>query len=140
MPRITTHYNQKGQAMIIGGVPLEDYGDGDSVRVVRGGEIGSFTKGLDGAKPNIANDETCTFEVDLKPTSPSNDYLASLLKRQQAASPEFLNLTGQVIDGTGVIHSASIGIMIAAADVSTGGPAMANRTWRIGFASLNQDN
>lgn len=140
MARQNTHYNQKGQAMLINGVSLEDYGDGDSIRFVRGGEIGSFTKGLDGAVPNIANDVTCSFEVDLKPTSPSNDFLGGLLKQQQANPPVYLDLTGQIIDGVNAIHSASNGIIVSAADLSTGGPEMASRTWVIGFAALDQDN
>lgn len=137
MARHDKYYNQQEASCSINGTPLQDFSDGESIRVVHTGDHSSVTVGTDGATQNLSNDRTGRIEVDLKETSPANSFLANLLATQQAGN--FLDIVGSVIDGAGVSHSGTGGAVKTAGNVSTGGPAMGKRTWAIEFTVLTID-
>lgn len=136
MARHDTYYDQKGNSLIIDGTQIQDFADGESIRINPNADQASFTIGLDGATINLANNLAVTVEVDLKATSISNDYLSGLLAQQQET---FLDLAGTVIDGSGAVHSFTGGAIFKAAAAATGGPAMGKRGWIIGFTKRDMD-
>jgi hypothetical protein len=122
------YYDQKGNAITVGGVPLQDFSDGDSIRWTPDSDLSSVTEGLDGATTNLINSNAYTIEVDLKGTSISNSILGGIALTQKTGI--FLDLPITIIAGDGSIHSFSGGSVQAYAPGSTGGPAVGKRTWK----------
>lgn len=122
------YYNQKDNAITVGGIPLQDFSDGDSIRATPDSDLSSVTEGLDGATTNLITSNAYTIEVDLKGTSISNAALARLADAQKAGV--FLDLPITHISGDGSIHSFTGGSVQSMAPVNTGGPAVGKRTWK----------
>lgn len=137
MARHSRYYNQLDASCSIAGTALLDFADGESIRVNYNGDQSSLTVGTDGSVQNLNSNRAGTIEVDLKETSPSNDFLTGLLTAQR--NGQFLDLPGTVVDGTAATHSGTGGTIKTPANVSTGGPAMGKRTWVFEFTVLNTD-
>lgn len=137
MARHDKYYNQQGCSITVNGTPLQDFSDGESIRYNPNGDRSSLTVGTDGATQNLANNRAGSFEVDLKETSTSNDYLAQLLSGQDLGN--FLDINSTMIDGSGAAHSGTGGTIKSVAPVSTGGTAMGKRTWVFEFTNVEVD-
>jgi len=137
MARHEKYYNQQGCSFTVNGQAIQDFFDGESIRFVPNGDRSSLTIGTDGATQNLATNRAGSFEVDLKETSVSNDYLKGLLAGQDLGN--FLDINSTMIDGSGAAHSGTGGTIKSLAGVSTGGPAMGKRTWIFEYTSTEID-
>jgi hypothetical protein len=131
------YYDQKGNAVTIGGVAFQDFSDGEAIRWTPAADIASITQGLDGATMSLANSSAYTVEIDLKETSVSNAQAARHASSQQAGV--FLDLPGTIVTGSGAVHSFTGGAIQTRAPGSTGGPALGKRTWKYIFTTHEGD-
>lgn len=88
--RNTLFFNQALCTVILDGVEVSGYMDGDSIRVNMSTEGSSIEKGLDSATTTFTTDMSGTVELDLKGVSPNLDQITALwLAQKTAAAREF---------------------------------------------------
>lgn len=78
-------------AVVIGERLIEGFAEGDSIRIIPNAEGSAVSAGLDGAVTLFTNNWTGTIELDLKPTSPSLDWIYRVWKDQKSGNARLLN-------------------------------------------------
>ena len=112
-------YAQNRHVVIIDGVPIVDFMEGDFMEVELHGNAAQRTEGADGPAMNISTAQGATITINLKPTSPSLGVLYKLREAQQEA-PYMFSI--QLVTGTQEIISAS-GCAFAKLDAFSSGDA-----------------
>lgn len=93
-------YDPKLVTVIFGGVPISGFADGTFVTVTPAAERFTKTVGADGEVSRAkSNDKTAEVALTLIQTSPSNDYLSSILAIDNASNLGKLPL--QIVDLSG---------------------------------------
>ena len=119
-------YLQKGHTLIINGVNISGFAEGDCIRVQPEGNAAIKTKGADGPSLSISTYQGGKLEFDLKPTSPARSIVWGLWRAQSSAS----GLTGPytVVLLTGVDEIITVaGLFGEIPQFSMGGPQMQPR-------------
>jgi len=117
-------YNQSLNAVVVDGVQISGFMEGDWMEIKPEGNAADRTKGGDGPSMNVAVAQGGTVTISLMPTSPALGALYALRQLQQAAPTLF-----SIVIQTGVQE------LIAAAgcafgempQFTTGGPKMTAR-------------
>lgn len=92
MPRNTQFFNQALVAVILDGVQVVDFMDGDAIRITPSSEGSSIERGLDGAVTTFSTDMAGTLELDLKGTSRTLDQINLLWLAQKTAAARLFNV------------------------------------------------
>jgi hypothetical protein len=127
MARNTTLYSQASHSVIVDGLAIEDFGDGDdAIAFEIIGDAATVTRGLDTNKPSAGGRRPGNLRVRLKPTSPSIERLEELARQQDNGNPRTFRVT--VVTGVSDVLSLR-GCLIQAAGFNTGGPVMQLREY-----------
>lgn len=123
-----TFYSQAQCSVVDDGIPVTDFADGDSIRIIDDAVGATKTQGLDGVSLSFASDESGFFEFDLKPTSPHLDIVSRRKRAQARGQARVFNVT--VATGVGEFIRLEGCAVEKAGDVPAGGNVMAKRTVR----------
>ena len=127
MARNIFYYSQANHSVVVGGRPMLDFAEGDSIswEDLAADKVAA-TEGLDGARISFSSAKAGKITIKLKPTSPCIEYLNYLIARQQAGSPQLLTVA--IMTGVNeVITLINCGVNRGSG--STGGPTMVEREY-----------
>lgn len=127
MARNIYYYSQANHSVVVGGRPMLDFAEGDSIswEDLAADKVAA-TEGLDGARISFSSAKAGKITIKLKPTSPCIEYLNYLIARQQAGFPQLLAVT--IMTGVNeVITLINCGVNRGSG--STGGPTMVEREY-----------
>ncbi len=129
MARNTTLYSQANHSVLVDGLALEDFAEGDDViafEII--GDAATVTRGLDGNKPSAGSRRPGNLTVRLKPTSSSIERLEELVRQQENGTPRAFRTT--VVTGVDDVLTLR-DCLIQANGFNTGGPVMQPREYVI---------
>lgn len=135
MPRINL-YAQNRHTLVIDGVPIQGFADGDFISVKLNGGAAEITPGADGPSMNLSTEQGGMLTLSLKPTSPAIGTLYALRKQQQQ-NPRLFSVV--LISGVEEIINAGGCAFGELAEFSTGGPTMQPRQFPIAALQINMD-
>ena len=127
MARNIFYYSQANHSVVVGGRPMLDFAEGDSIswEDLAADKVAA-TEGLDGARISFSSAKAGKITIKLKPTSPCIEYLNYLIARQQAGFPQLLTVA--IMTGVNeVITLINCGVNRGSG--STGGPTMVEREY-----------
>lgn len=118
--------NQSICSVVIDGAPVEGFAEGDAIRIIPNTEGSAVMAGLDGAVTLFANNQTGTFEIDLKPTSPWLSAAYRIWANQKTGNARLL--AAQVLtDANEPVRLEGVS-MSSPGQVSSGGTTPSMRT------------
>lgn len=135
MSRNTQFFNQSQCTVILDGVPVEQFSDGDAIRVKRTTEGSTIERGIDGATTTFSTDKSGTVELDLKGVSITLDQINFLAMAQRTGFAREFSM--QIVtsalepircEGCSIAH---------AGDTSTGGRSSSPRTVTINVRKIS---
>ena len=129
-------YSQNRHVVVINGVPLSGFADGDYMEFEKEGNEAARTHGGDGPSMSVSTDQGGKITVGLMPTSPSLGMLYSLREAQQA-NPAYFNV--QLITGVEEVVMASGCMFGKLPAAQTGGPTQRARQFAIECLDLKMD-
>jgi len=128
-------YDPKAIALTVGGVPITGFADGTFVLVERAND--SFTKvvGADGETSRAkSQDRSGRITITLAQTSNSNDYLSSVMKRDEEFNAGVVPIQAKDVTGASTVFSGS-GWVVKPPNVEYG-KEINNREWMFDCADL----
>lgn len=90
--RNTQFLNQAACAVVLDGVQVTDYSEGDAIRINDNGEGSTVEAGLDGATTTFSTDQSGTMELDLKGTSATLDQVNALFRAQKTEAARLFDV------------------------------------------------
>lgn len=135
MPRISL-YAQNRHTLILDGVPIQGFGEGDFIDIKQDGNAAERTLGADGPSMNLSTEQGGTLTIGLKPTSPAIGTMYAL-RKQQSRNPRLFSIV--LISGVEEIISAGGCGFGDMPQFSTGGPTMQTRQFLIQSLKIDMD-
>lgn len=129
-------YAQNRHAVIIDGIPITGFADGDFIEVDLEGNAAEITPGADGPAMNISTAQGGTISISLQPVSPQIGELYALRDAQQKAPRLF---TIVVMSGVEEIIRANGVAFAKLSSFSTGGPTQQARRFDFAALEINMD-
>ena len=129
-------YLQARHSLIIDGVPIQGFAEGDWMEIKLEGAAATRTKGGDGPSMNITADQGGSITISLKPTSPALGSLYGL-RDAQKINPRFFSII--LMSGVGEVVMASGCAMGEPAQIKGGGPAMQAREFPFECLKIGMD-
>ena len=135
MPRINL-YGQNRHIIIVDGVPLSGFANGDYVQVKQDGNAAKRTEGGDGPTMNLSVEQGGMITIGLNPTSPIIGALYEIRNAQKAAPRMF-----SIILTTGVdeLINCSGCAFADLPEFQTGGPEMQPRSFPFECLKIDMD-
>jgi hypothetical protein len=127
-------YGQNRHLVIVDGVPLSNFAEGDHLEVKLDGGAATRTHGGDGPGMSISTKQGGTVTIGLLPTSPALDILYALRDRI-ATSPYLFSV--QLMTGVEEMITANGCAFGDTPAFTTGGPAMSGRKFQIECKELS---
>lgn len=125
----TEYYSQNNHSLVIDGIAIEDFDEGDDVIAFEPiGDGSSVTRGLDKNKTSFASPRPGQLTIRLKPTSPSLARLNELVRSGESGNPRLFDV--QVTTGVRDVLTLT-GCSINENGWTTGGPTMQGRPYVI---------
>jgi len=121
-------YAQNRHTLVLDGIPMSDFSDGDFIQIKADGNAASRTQGGDGPGMNISTDQGGSIHISLKPTSPVLGILYELRKQQQN-NPRMFSF--MVMTGVDEVISAMGCAFGELPQAQTGGPTMQGRQFAL---------
>lgn len=130
-------YMQARHTLIIDGVPITGFADGDHLQIKPEGNAAARSQGGDGPAMNISVDQGGQITISLLPTSPALGTLYSL-RDAQKLSPRLFGIVlmsgvEEVITGAGCAFGEL-------PQFSTGGPTMQGRQFLFECLKIKMDS
>ena len=129
-------YLQQRHTVILDGVPIQGFAEGDWMGIKLEGAGASRSKGGDGPAMNVTTDQGGQITVTLNPTSPALGFFYGL-RDAQKISPRFFSII--VMSGVGEVLMASGCAMGELAQIKSGGPTMQGREFVFECLKINMD-
>lgn len=130
-------YSQVRHIVVIDGVPVSDFAEGDYMQIKLDGNAAEITKGGDGPAMNISTAQGGEVIIGLKPTSPALGTLYAL-RKEQAANPRLFTVA--LVTGVEEIITASGCAFADLPQFQTGGPTMQGRQFPMKSLKINLDS
>lgn len=129
-------YDPKQIIVTVGGVPLSGYTEGVFITISRDEDTWTKNVGADGLVSRVkTNNFTGTCVITLKQTSPSNDYLSSIIIADEITNTRLVPILIKDISGTSIYFSAT-GWIKKWAD-SGFSKEIGDREWTIDLSALD---
>lgn len=98
-----TFYNQRSHSVIVAGTALEDFAEGEAINFEPQGDEITATRGLDRNALSLGSDRVGMLTVQLKPTSPSIEFLDGIIRDVKAGARgefdvQYRDGVGQFVD------------------------------------------
>lgn len=135
MPRINL-YAQNRHTLVIDGVPISGFAEGDFITVKQDGNAASRSMGADGPSMNLSTEQGGNLTISLQPTSPEIGTLYAL-REQQARDPRMFSII--LLSGVDEIVNAGGCAFGDQPQFSTGGPTMQPRQFNIESLQIKMD-
>lgn len=129
-------YAQNRHAIIVDGVPLSNFAEGDFLQVKLDGNAASRTQGGDGPGMNISAEQGGQITISLMPTSQALGMLYGL-RDQQKRNPRMFSLV--LTSGVEELITASGCAFGDLPQFSTGGPTMQPRQFMLECLEIKLD-
>lgn len=127
MPRINL-YAQNRHTLVIDGVSISGFGEGDFMTIKLDGNAASRSMGADGPSMSISAPGGASIKVSLQPTSPVIGTLYAL-RTQQRENPRLFNMV--LVSGVDELINAGRCAFGDLSQFSTGGDKMQPREFNI---------
>lgn len=135
MPRINL-YGQNQHIILVDGVPLQGFAEGDFIQIKLDGNAAVRTQGGDGPSMNLSTAQGGQLVIGLLPTSPSIGPLYAI-REAQANRPRLFSV--QVVSGVEEIMMFSGCAFGDVPQFQSGGPTMQPRQFAIEFLEAAMD-
>lgn len=129
-------YAQNRHVLIIDGVPISGFKEGDWMQIKLDGNSATRTKGGDGPSMNLSTPQGGQLTFGLNPTSPAIGIMYKL-REQQAKNPRLFSV--QLVTGVEEIISAAGCAWGELPQFATGGDRMQGRDFLIEALQINSD-
>ncbi len=130
-------YGQNQHVVLVNGVPLNGFAEGDFLQVKLDGNAAVRTHGGDGPSMNLSSAQGGQLTIGLLPTSPSIGPLYAV-RDSQANTPRLFSV--QVVSGVEEIMMFTGCAFGDTPQFQTGGPTMQPRQFVIEFLVANMDS
>jgi len=129
-------YDPKDVSILVGGVPIKGFADGEFVRVNKKSDAFTLVVGSDGVVSRAAsNDNTGEMVIMLSQTSPSNDTLSALHLADLATKSGVVPIL--ITDNSGrSVYVSAFGWIRKLPD-SSFGKDITNREWNLDMADFS---
>jgi len=124
----TNIYMQQRHTLIIDGVPINGFAEGDYIRVKLDGNAAQRTQGGDGPTMNLTVKQGGQLNISLLPTSPALGTLYALREKQHT-NPRLFSVV--LMSGVEEVITASGCAFGDLPEFSTGGPTMQPRQFSL---------
>lgn len=129
-------YAQNRHVVIVDGIPLQGYKEGDFIQIKSDGNAASRTHGGDGPSMNLSSDQGGSITFGLNPTSPVIGALYEL-RNAQKRNPRLFSV--QVVTGVEELVCAEGCAWGELPQFSTGGDKQQGRDFVIECLKINMD-
>jgi hypothetical protein len=129
-------YSQSRHIVIIDGVPLSGFGDGDFMQVKLDGNVAARTAGADGPAISLSTDQGGAVTLSLLPTSPVLGILYAL-RDAQKSNPRLFSIV--LMSGVEEVITCSGCAIGELPQFATGGPQMSARQFTFECSKISLD-
>lgn len=129
-------YLQNRHTLVIAGIPVFGFAEGDFMSVKLEGAAAARTKGGDGPAMNISTDQGGQIRISLLPTSPVLGAMYAI-RDSQKTIPALFSVV--LMSGVGELIAASGCGMGEPADAKSGGPTMQAREFVFEALKIKMD-
>jgi len=130
-------YSQNRHIVVIDGIPIQGFAEGDYMQIKVDGNAAEITKGGDGPAMNISTQQGGEITIALQPTSPALGTLYAL-REEQANNPRLITIS--LVTGVEEIITASGCAFADMPQFQTGGPTMQGRQFPLKALKIRLDN
>jgi hypothetical protein len=129
-------YAQNRHTLILDGIPITGFADGDWMQVKVDGNAAARTQGGDGPAMNLSVPQGGAITLNLLPTSPAMGALYEI-RKQQVLTPRLFGIV--LVTGVEEVIQAAGCAFGDLAQFATGGPTMQGRTFNIEALQIKMD-
>lgn len=129
-------YAQNRHILIVDGVPVNGFADGDFMQVKLDGNVAARTQGADGPAMNVSTAQGGQVTLSLLPTSPALGVLYALLDSQKS-SPRFFSIV--LVSGVEEVIQADSCCFGELPQFASGGPTMQPRQFQFESLKISLD-
>ena len=129
-------YAQNRHTLIVDGVAIQGFAEGDFLSVKQDGNAAARTQGADGPSMNISSAQGGNITIELQPTSPALGQLYAL-REQQLREPRMFSIV--LVSGVDETINAAGCAFGEQPQFSTGGPTMQGRQFSIEALQIKMD-
>ena len=129
-------YMQGRHILLVDGIPLSGFADGDYVQIKQDGNAASRTQGGDGPQMSISVAQGGQFTISLLPTSPVLGLMYEL-RNAQKLNPRLISIV--LMSGVEEMITASGCAFGDQPQFATGGPTMQPRQFALECLAINMD-
>ena len=137
MALATYSYSPDKVVVLINGIPMTGFGEGDAIEVAPVSELSTSKVGIDGdVTRSMGTDRRCRITVRLMQSSPSNDVLSALVGVDQITGGRMFPVTVMDLLGRTLIVAAQC--WIATRPTVTFGREATEREWTFETGALSE--
>lgn len=129
-------YLQNRHTLVINGIPIQGFAEGDFIGIKLDGAAAARTKGGDGPAMNISTDQGGQMKISLLPTSPALGAMYAI-REEQKQNPSFFSIV--LMSGVGELIAAAGCAMGEPSEAKTGGPTMQPREFLFESLKIKMD-
>lgn len=129
-------YSQNRHVVVIDGIPIQGFAEGDYMQIKLDGNAAEITKGGDGPAMNISTAQGGEVTIGLQPTSPALGTLYAI-REEQANNPRLFTVA--LVTGVEEVISASGCAFGDLPQFQTGGPTMQGRQFPMKALKIKLD-
>lgn len=129
-------YGQNRHVVIIAGIQVTGFAEGDFMTIKQEGNAASRTKGADGPSMNLSTDQGGIITISLKPTSPALGTVLTL-RDAQKANPTLFTIA--LVTGVEEVISASGCAFGELDEFASGGESMQSRKFNFECSKMTLD-
>ena len=129
-------YAQNRHTLIVDGVAIQGFAEGDFLSVKQDGNAAARTQGADGPSMNISSAQGGNITIELQPTSPALGQLYAL-REQQLREPRMFSIV--LVSGVDETINAAGCAFGEQPQFATGGPTMQGRQFSIEALQIKMD-
>lgn len=133
----TYSYSPDKIVVLVNGIPLTGYGEGDAIEIAPMSDLSTSKVGIDGdVTRSMSTDRRCRLTVRLMQSSPSNDMLSALVGVDQITGGRMFPVTVMDLLGRTLVVAAQS--WIATRPTVTFGREATEREWTFETGSLSE--